>query len=189
VTGSGCGAWLQVGSGFFVGPSHVVTNAHVVAGTETSSVALNGSTYEASVVLFDPGVDLAVLYVPQAQAAPLQLSSDEPQRGQTAAALGFPGGGDLTVSPAAVTAVHHVQAPDIYGEERAERTVVEMRADVRRGNSGGPLLVAPGVVGGVVYGESRSFPDVGYAIAASQAAATIGPAIGSTQAVDTGPCG
>ncbi|HET6380768.1 MAG TPA: MarP family serine protease [candidate division Zixibacteria bacterium] len=189
VTGSGCGAWLQVGSGFFVGPSHLVTNAHVVAGADTSSVTLGSTTYPADVVLFDPRADLAVLHVPDASAPALQLSVDEPQRGQAGAALGFPGGGDLQVSAAAITAVHHVQAPDIYGESRAERTVIEMRADVRRGNSGGPLLVAPGVVGGVVYGESKLYPDVGYAIAASQVAATIGPGLGSTQPVDTGPCG
>jgi S1-C subfamily serine protease len=189
VSGGGCGAWLQVGSGFFIGPSHVVTNAHVVAGTDSSSVTLAGTTYRASVVHFDPDADLALLHVPEAVAPALQLSTEVPERGQTAVALGFPGGGELMVSPAAVTAVHHVQAPDIYGEDHAERIVVEMRSDVRRGNSGGPLLVAPGVVGGVVYGESRSFPDVGYAIAASQAAATIGPSVGSTLAVDTGPCG
>jgi S1-C subfamily serine protease len=189
VTGVGCGVWQQVGSGFFIGPSHLVTNAHVVAGTDDTSISLGGSVHQASVVLFDPDSDLALLHVPNVNAPALQLSGLEPQRGQTAVALGFPGGGELTVSPAAVTTVHHVQAPDIYGDDLAERSIVEVLADLQRGNSGGPLVIAPGVVGGVVYGESRTAEDVGYAISSTQAVARLTPALGSTQPVDTGPCG
>ena len=36
-----------------------------------------------------------------------------------------------------------------------ERSVVEMRTQIRRGNSGGPLVVAPGTVGAVVFGGSQ----------------------------------
>jgi S1-C subfamily serine protease len=189
VAGSGCGAWLQVGSGFFISPTHLVTNAHVVAGTDDASVTLGGQTYQAVVVLFDPNVDVAVLYAPQAQVRPLQLSGSTPERGTTGVALGYPGGGPLTVSPAAVTANYEIPGPNIYGEGRHDHAVVEMRADVERGSSGGPLVVAPGVVGGVVFGESRSVADVGYAISAPQARAAIGDAASRTQPVDTGPCG
>jgi hypothetical protein len=45
------------------------------------------------------------------------------------------------------------------------------------------------VVGGVVFGESRSVADVGYAISAPQAREAIGDAASRTEAVDTGPCG
>ena len=74
--------------------------------------------------------------------------------------------------------------------ERSESgaSVVEVTAEIRRGNSGGPLVVAPGVVGGVVFGASRSEPDVGYAIGADQALERIGGSIGSTVPVDTGAC-
>ena len=70
-----------------------------------------------------------------------------------------------------------------------EHSVVEIRADLRQGSSGGPLVVAPGVVGGVIFGESRTSADVGYAIAAPAAMASIGNAAQRTQAVSTGPCG
>ena len=63
-----------------------------------------------------------------------------------------------------------------------------MTAQIRRGNSGGPLVIAPGVVGGVVFGASRAAPDVGYAIGSDQALELLGPAIGSATAVDTGAC-
>jgi S1-C subfamily serine protease len=189
VTGSGCGAWQQVGSGFFISPTHLVTNAHVVAGTDATSVSLGGATFETVVVAFDPNADIAVLYAAGANARALELASDAPGRGTSAVALGYPGGGDLRVSPAAVTASYRVPGPNIYGEGRYEHGVVEMRADIERGSSGGPLLVAPGVVGGVVFGESRTAADVGYAISAPSAAESIGNAAGSTTAVSTGPCG
>ena len=54
ITSAGCGALLSVGSGFFVGPQHAVTNAHVVAGSTTTTVRLNGADLDASVVVFDP---------------------------------------------------------------------------------------------------------------------------------------
>ncbi|HEX2194097.1 MAG TPA: MarP family serine protease [Candidatus Limnocylindria bacterium] len=189
VSGTGCGAWQQVGSGFFISPTHVVTNAHVVAGSQSTNVTLGSTTYETSVVLFDPNADIAVLYAPGANAPELRLSGQAPERGTTGVALGYPGGGGLRVSPAAVTANHQVAGPNIYGEGRHQHSVVEMRAEIERGSSGGPLLVAPGVVGGVVFGESRSAADVGYAISAPSAARSIGGAASSTAAVDTGPCG
>jgi len=39
-----------------------------------------------------------------------------------------------------------------------------------------------------VFGASRVSPDVGYAIGSDQALEVIGSSIGSTTAVDTGPC-
>ncbi|MGH2454685.1 MAG: MarP family serine protease [Candidatus Limnocylindria bacterium] len=189
VVGSGCGYWQQVGSGFFVGPSHAVTNAHVVAGTDATSVVLDGATHPATVVLFDPDADLALLHVPDVAAPALQLAAQLPSRGQAGVVLGFPGGGGLRVSAAAVTATHEIVGPNIYGEGQVPHSVVEIRADVDRGNSGGPLVVAPGVAGGVVFGESRAAADVGYAISAPSVATSIGPGLGSTGGVDTGPCG
>ncbi len=106
ITSAGCGALLSVGSGFFVGQEHAVTNAHVVAGSTTTTVRLNGADLDAAVVAFDPSSDLALLFVPGAGARPLGLSTSVPARGTPAAVLGFPGGGDLTVTAAAVTATH-----------------------------------------------------------------------------------
>ena len=47
ITSAGCGALLSVGSGFFVGPQHAVTNAHVVAGSTTTTVRLDGADLDA----------------------------------------------------------------------------------------------------------------------------------------------
>jgi S1-C subfamily serine protease len=142
----------------------------------------------AVVVAFDADVDLALLYVAGASAPPLQLSPAAPARGTAAAVLGVPGGGPLTITAAGVTATHEVPGPDIYGQGAISRNVVEMRSSIQRGNSGGPLMTAPGVVGGVVFGASRVTPEVGYAIGSDEAVARIGPAIGATAPVDTGAC-
>jgi S1-C subfamily serine protease len=180
---------MSVGSGFFVAPQHVVTNAHVVAGGSSMTVTVGGDVQWASVVAYDPQGDLALLYVPGVEIAPLTLSGTVPARGSTGVALGFPGGGDLVVTPAAVTANHRFGGPDIYGNGGSpERTVLELRSQIRRGDSGGPLVVEPGIVGGVIFGASRVDPDVGYAIGADEAVARIGPFIGSTTPVATGAC-
>lgn len=188
ISSTGCGAGVAVGSGFFVAPTHVVTNAHVVAGATATTVRIGGGEHAAAVVAFDPDADLALLHVPTGQAPALQLSTEPPLRGVSGAAIGYPGGGDLTISPAAVTASYRIGGPNIYGDGVVDRSVVEMRTTIRPGNSGGPLVVAPGTVGGVVFGASRASPDIGYAIGADQALASIGPFIGSTAPVGTGAC-
>jgi uncharacterized membrane protein required for colicin V production len=187
VSSTGCGV-VAVGSGFFVSPEHVVTNAHVVAGGDDVAVTLGDVSFTATVVAFDPDADLALLHTVGTNAPALELMTGRPGRGSTGVVLGFPGGGELTVEPATVTASFEIGGPDIYGDGFAHHSVVEMRSNIQRGNSGGPLVVEPGVVGGVVFGGSRSAPDVGYAIGPDQALARIGAFIGSTAAVDTGAC-
>jgi S1-C subfamily serine protease len=188
ITSAGCGAGLSVGSGFFVSRTHAVTNAHVVAGSSQTTVTIGGTDRGATVVAFDAAADLALLYVAGASAPALQLSPTPPARGTAGAALGYPGGGGLTVTSAGVTATYEIPGPNIYGEGQFTRNVIEMRAEIRRGNSGGPLVVAPGVVGGVVFGASRTAGDVGYAIGSDEAVEHLGPYIGSTTAVATGGC-
>jgi S1-C subfamily serine protease len=188
ITASGCGAALSVGSGFFVSATHAVTNAHVVAGSEVTTVTIGGATLDAVVVAFDDEADLALLSVPGARAPAMRLAQTSPTRGTTGVALGYPGGGDLTVTAAGVTASHDIAGPNIYGDGSFGRSVVELRAEVRRGNSGGPFVIEPGLVGGVIFGASRINPEVGYAIGADEAVARLGPFIGATAAVDTGAC-
>lgn len=188
IASSGCGLGLSVGSGFFVSSTHAITNAHVVAGSSSTTVTLGGATHEATVVAYDATADLALLHVPDAAAPALRLAQEVPGRGSTGVALGYPGGGDMTVTSAAVTAAHRISGPDIYGDGTHARSVVELRSQIRQGNSGGPLVVEPGIVGGVIFGGSRLSPEVGYAIGPDEAAQRLGPSIGSTQPVSTGEC-
>lgn len=187
IQASACGLGLT-GSGVVVAPGHVVTNAHVVAGATRVTVLLDGDRRDAVVVLFDPGLDVALLWVADLETAPLLLAAEDPVRGATGAALGFPGGGSLAVMPAAVAGAYPALGRDIYGLGRVERPVLELRAAIEPGDSGGPFVLADGTVGGLVFGESRSDPGIGYALAASAVAERIAPGLGAREAVATGAC-
>lgn len=187
VDASACGFTLT-GTGFVVQRGYVVTNAHVVAGGHGIVVTAGGASHEATTVLFDPELDIAVLLVPDLNAPPLRLSTTVASRGTIGAALGHPLGGPLTIIPAAVTRDYQAVGTDLYGRSGIVRSVLELQAAIRRGDSGGPFVLADGTVGGVVFAEARTAANVGYALSAPAVAADVAPAIGRSQPVDTGPC-
>ena len=125
-----------------------MTNAHVVAGSTTTTVTPRRDELRGlgrRLRLERPTWPCSTCPAPAHR--PSQLSAEVPGRGTPAAALGYPGGGDLTVTAAAVTATYSFLGPDIYGDGAHAHSVVELRGEIRRGNSGGPLVVGPGVVG------------------------------------------
>jgi S1-C subfamily serine protease len=151
-------------------------------------VNLAGQTADASVVLFDPELDVAVLHVPSLSGLPLRFAATDPGRGTIGAALGYPGGGALTIEPAAVAGRYDARGRDIYGRAPVTRSILELRAQIEQGDSGGPFVLADGTVGGLVFAESRADEDVGYALSAMPVSIRIAPAIGRASPVDTGPC-
>ncbi len=187
VDGMAC-AFSLAGSGFVVAPGYVVTNAHVIAGTTSISVLPQSGSFRAVPVLFDPRLDIALLYVPDLKAPPLALATENPKRGTTGTALGHPGGGPLVVIPGAVSATYDATGRDLYGDQSVSRGIVELRAAIQRGDSGGPFVLPDGTVGGVIFAQARTDPTVGYALSPIDVAKAIAPAEGLTDAVDTGPC-
>lgn len=89
------------GSGFVVAPNRVMSNAHVVAGSESVTVESDGKTYDATVVSYDPNADISILDVPDLPAPPLQFDMQEAPTGTDALVMGYPGGGEFTATPAA----------------------------------------------------------------------------------------
>lgn len=176
------------GTAFVVAPGYLATNAHVVAGARTVRVNLAGEAYDATVVLFDPELDIAVLRSPRVEARALLFASDEPARGTDGAAIGFPEGGRQTIVPSAVVDGLTAEGRDIYEEHRVVRRILELRAEIMPGDSGGPLVLGDGTVGGMVFAQSKTDPAVGYALSPTVVATTIAPALGSSVAADTGPC-
>jgi S1-C subfamily serine protease len=187
VVAATCGL-QSTGTGFAVAESYVVTNAHVVAGSRTIRVDRAGILFDATAVLFDPELDVAVLHVPRLPSAPLRFAEDDPDRGALGAALGHPGGGPLQIIPAGVTGSYDARGLDIYGARQVTRRVIELHAAIERGDSGGPFVLLDGSVGGVVFAEARSDPTVGYALSPTAIAAAVTPAIGSTAAAALGAC-
>jgi S1-C subfamily serine protease len=131
---------------------------------------------------------VALLRAPDLGARPLRFARSDPSRGTVGAALGYPGGGTLTIEPAAVTGAYRATGRDIYGRARVDRDILELRAQIERGDSGGPFVLRDGTIGGLIFAEARTDPDVGYALSPTSVAVRITPALGRTSAVDTGRC-
>jgi len=185
-----CG-YESSGSGVAVARNAVVTNAHVVAGARRNGVRVIGSDgdqHDATVVLFDPDLDVAVLHVPDLLAVPLRFASADPKRGAVGAALGYPGGGPLTVVPAAVAGAYPATGRDIYSMDKVRREIVELQAAIDRGDSGGPFVLTDGTIGGLVFAEARTDDAIGYALAPVDVATRVAPAVDRTVAVGTGDC-
>ena len=183
VRGTACGLAVE-GSGWLGAPGLVVTNAHVVAGQDDTSIETRGGeTAEATPLHYDPANDLAVLGV-DTNLAPLALASD-PRRGTSAAVLGYPENGPYALSVARFGGTSEVISQDAYGRGPVRREISSLRGVVRSGNSGGPLVDARGRVLGTVFAATTSGPPGGYAVPNEVAAAALAQA---DAAVDTGPC-
>jgi S1-C subfamily serine protease len=164
ILGVACGN-EQEGSGFVVGHGLVVTNAHVVAGEANTQVVVGGTSYKGTVVLFDPAFDLAILRTDAPLGPVLSLDPNQVPRGTQAAILGYPENGPLTVGGAGVASQVTALGRDIYNKGNVTRSVYALQADVRPGNSGGPVVIAGGHVVGIVFSRSTVYPNVGYALA------------------------
>jgi S1-C subfamily serine protease len=177
------------GSGFVYAPGRVMTNAHVVAGVEEPRVYVDGSGrgYRARVVVFDPATDVAVLWVPRLELEPLAFG-ETVRRGADAVVLGYPGDGALDAAPARVRGTIDAVGEDIYGRTDVTREVLALRATVRAGNSGGPLVGTDGRVVGVVFAASTEDADTGYALSVSAVSAAAAAGRRSGDEVSTGPC-
>jgi len=183
VTGTGCGG-VVTGSGFPIGNGYVVTNAHVVSGTGGHRVeTANGTAMRSEVVYFDPDRDVALLYVPDYASAALSLAPAE--RGTKGAVIGYPGGGGESVQPAVVDGAVPAQGRDIYNQKPVTREIFVITAQVRPGNSGGPLVDLEGRVLGIVFATSASEPDQAYALTDGEITTAQQKVHGSQAPIDT----
>ena len=160
------------GSGFLMdGQGHVVTNEHVVEGSDQFIVRFGeeGEALEAKLVGKDASTDLAVLEVDPkkipAETKPLELAdSGHPRPGDATIAIGSPFGLSGTVTTGIVSALdREIDSPNGFKISGALQT----DAAINPGNSGGPLLDAEGRVIGVnsqIASSSRQSSGVGFAV-------------------------
>ncbi|WP_018603543.1 acid resistance serine protease MarP [Mycobacterium sp. 155] len=175
------------GSGFVVAPNRVMSNAHVVAGADSVTVEVEGKSYDASVVSYDPNADISILDVPNLPAAPLSFAEEAAPQGTDAVVMGYPGGGDFLATPARVREIIELKGPDIYRTTTVTREVYTVRGTVRQGNSGGPMINRSGKVLGVVFGAAVDDADTGFVLTAKEVEQQL-TKIGNTQRVATGTC-
>lgn len=176
------------GSGFVIGPQRVMTNAHVVAGTARVAVESGDDLLPARVVYFDPGADVAVLAVPDLSVGALPFAPMDATAGDSAIVLGYPLDGPYTATPARVRQRIDLQGPDIYDSATVRRDVFTVRAQIRSGNSGGPMVDTQGRVIGVVFGASVQDPDTGFTLTADQVESVVRESPSMSREVGTGPC-
>jgi S1-C subfamily serine protease len=184
----GCSHRIE-GSGFVYAHGHVITNAHVVAGvTEQQEViTAGGATFSAHVVLYDPKRDVAVLYAPSLGARPLRFAGPA-SSGADAIVAGYPLDGPFTAVAARVGPSQNATSPDIYQSSQVTRQIYSIYADVRPGNSGGPLLSRQGTVDGVVFAAAISVQHTGYALTANEVASDAAAGADATLPASTGGC-
>lgn len=157
--GEGAGTGIVLGS-----DGIVLTNNHVVEGaTKISATDLgNGQTYEATVLGFDRGEDMAVIKLTGAsglQTAPLG-DSDMVTVGDAVVGVGNAGGrGEPTPAEGTVTALNRsiTASDDSTGSSEQLTGLIQVAADIEPGDSGGPLVDATGKVIGMDTAASKGF--------------------------------
>lgn len=175
------------GSGWVSAPERVVTNAHVVAGSDAVAVQVGGQALPATVVAFSPDLDLAVLHVP-GLTAPALVRSEPLAPEAPVAVAGFPGGGPYTVTSGRVRGTVEARGDDIYGAAVVDREIYALRAHAEPGNSGGPVLNEAGQVAGTVFAISLVDAETTYALTNAQTEAVIDGAAAATAEVSTQGC-
>jgi len=178
------------GSGFVISPDHVLTNAHVVAGVTAHQTVTTrtGTIRSATVVYYDPQVDVAILDVPGLNLTPLHFARSA-NPGDNAVVAGYPlDATSLHLVPARIGGIQNAQGPNIYQTSTVTRQIYEIRAVVESGNSGGPLLSPRGTVDGVVFAAAVGESDTGFALTADEVSADASAGGQLTSAVSTGAC-
>jgi hypothetical protein len=187
VLGNACGLGVQ-GSGWIARDGVVVTNAHVVAGQDDTTVDVggDGGELDAQPIWFDVRNDLALLSVSGASGAPALSLADDPDAGTSGALLGFPENGPLDVRPARLGITRTAISQDAYGRGPVQRPIAALRGLVRSGNSGGPVVDGDGRVLATVFASATgSGRREGFGVPNAVVAAALARAGGP---VDTGPC-
>jgi S1-C subfamily serine protease len=186
ITSFGCGGVVG-GSGFVASPGVVMTNAHVIAGVKRPIIKYGGNSYEGTPILFDAGLDLAILKVRGLKAPVLPLSKNKVSIGSTVAVLGFPGG-NYQAAAGIIRDDLLVDSQNVYGTGTFARQTYGIQAQTAKGGSGGPVVVQDGSAVGMIFSKSTASDDYAYALTASYLVDSLNQARNSTQRVGTGAC-
>ena len=144
------GKTLGIGSGFFVQPTLIATNYHVIEGAAKGTAKLVGkyTTYDIEgVTATDKVNDLAILKVTAYGVKPLPLgNSDTVRIGETVYVAGNPKGLEGTFSDGIISSRRN----------RDTKERLQMTAPISPGSSGGPVLNKKGEVIGVSVSVHRA---------------------------------
>ena len=123
--------------------------------------------------------------MPGLDAPALDLAERSP-KGAEAVVIGYPENGPLTFTAARLGRTGLVTSQDSYGRGPVQRRMTPFRADVRSGNSGGPVVNLDGAVVATVFAASiGDGPGNGLGVPNGVVAKALG---GRLEPTDTGPC-
>ena len=162
------------GTGFVIGPDHVLTNAHVVGGASTVAVEVERRVGGGDGRRLRPRAGPRGAVRAGARPARCSLSTPSCSRRSPTRSCSATRWADRSPSaPAGSGRSTELSGPDIYQSTTVRRQVYLLRASVRPGNSGGPVIDATGEVIGVVFGAAIDDPDTGFALTAAEVAETV----------------
>lgn len=185
VSGAACGRILE-GSGFSPEQNIIVTNAHVVAGVRNPSVLRpDGRKLPATVQVFDPARDLAVLSVKGLGQVPLAVGSGKVD--EDGAVFGHPNGQvPVEIAPARIRSRITAVGRDLYDRNVTRRDIFILASRLAPGDSGGALVDTTGTVVGVAFAIAPDQPGTAYALTDKELKPVLAQPRGAT--VSTGDC-
>ena len=185
------------GSGVVVAKEYVMTNYHVVEGASSLEVSVDRDgqsdpdLFKATVAASDEDLDVAVLYVPGLDLAPVTLGdSDALQVGDLIFNIGNPIGFNKTVTAGIVSALNREINTDTHTDRygrttQVVNTMIQTDAAINSGNSGGGMFNLNGELVGIPtlkytgsrYSSSATVESIGMCIPVNDAKAVIEKAL------------
>jgi hypothetical protein len=180
VVANGCSSIEVHGAGLMVGEGRIATVAHVVAGSKSVEVRGVRGTSEATIVYFDPVLDLAVLKVDPALAAPIAIGSAAP--GDRGGVIVYRKDAPVEL-PVSVERLVNIRTGDIYLQGKHIRPGYELNLDIEAGDSGAVVVIGGKAVA-LVWATSREAQARAWAMQAS----LLADHLSGETAVDHGDC-
>lgn len=136
---------ISTGTGFFISnDGYILTNSHVIEGSSSISIILNGKTIPATLVDYDGSNDIALLKINESvDGLPIELKIKTKQ-GAEIAVLGYPNIG-LQGNEQKATFGYINASSGIQGDTR----YYQISSPIQPGNSGSPMVNEQGVVIGI----------------------------------------
>ena len=155
------------GTGFMVGPTTMVTAAHVVAGAVGLSVSFGATSVGATVTGVDSSIDLAVLRLARGSGSRhvFALAPHDPRPGTAIAVIGYPFDEPKSLTQGTISGLGR----SISTDSGTFDGLIQTDAAINPGNSGGPLLDTQGEVVGLADAIRRHAQGIGFAVPISEA--------------------
>jgi trypsin-like peptidase len=180
VVADGCRHAEVHGAGLMVAAGKVATVAHVVAGAKHVEVRSSHGSSDATVVYFDPILDVAVLKVDAGLATPISIATAS--AGGRGSVIVYRDDAPVEL-PVEIQRLVDIRTADIYGEGTHIRPGYELVLDIRSGDSGAVVVMNDKAVA-LVWATSREAESRAWAMRTS----LIADHLAVDAPVDSGKC-